>query len=131
MSRLVPEPPREVYMRLYRAADEIIREYNPCNITVRDDGHVECTMTRKGRFKTAYGIAACCTGCAHVVVGKGCGVVALSCKLGWCYAGTGNAPESHPNDGVNQRMLVLRREAHQHGWLGNYRRTMDQQLQGD
>lgn len=84
----------DLYSKLYRIAQSIIKAENPCQIRV-EDGIVSCIDTRA--YADKYGKDAenkkalllhqqtlCCTGCADLGP-EGCRVEALSCKVWICW----------------------------------------------
>jgi hypothetical protein len=94
------------YIRLYKAADEILRQPdNPCNIQKREDGKFTCTYHPQGSDQL------CCTGCTHLGP-EGCTVMSLGCKLGWCWSSDrtirGMKLEDHP---TFTKISALRDEA--------------------
>jgi hypothetical protein len=100
------------YIRLYKAADEILRQPdNPCQIR-RENGHVTCTGSRANQVPHDR---LCCGGCEHLGP-EGCTAMALSCKLGWCFIVrdtiTGMQVEDHPTFAA---IRELRSEAHKLG----------------
>jgi len=100
------------YLRLYKAADEILRQpNNPCDIR-KEDGITTCTASRAGLMEHG---TLCCTGCKYLGP-NGCTVQSLSCKLGWCYIQhssiVGQWPDEHP---MFVAIKALRDEAKQIG----------------
>jgi hypothetical protein len=102
------------YLRLYKAADDILKgPDNPCQIKVVD-GQATCVKSRENNSR-AWGHAhgtLCCGGCKHHDLEKGCTVQALGCKLGWCYCNddhiSGMKTEDHP---MFVALAKLRQEA--------------------
>lgn len=79
--------PRELkahYLRLYKKADDILKQpNNPCQIQMID-GKATCTISRKNKDYAPETL--CCNNCSHHSREKGCLVKALGCKLGWCFS---------------------------------------------
>jgi hypothetical protein len=75
------------YLRLYKAADDILKQPdNPCQIHM-ENGKPTCAVSRDDTFR-GFGFASphlCCGGCKHLGP-NGCTTQALYCKLGWCYS---------------------------------------------
>ena len=93
------------YIRLYKAADEILRQPgNPCNITSNGNGTFNCAYYKNSKYL-------CCDGCKHLGP-EGCTVMSLSCKLGWCFIASDAINKMDVNDHpVFQAIAALREEA--------------------
>lgn len=94
------------YIRLYKQADEILRQPdNPCQIQLQD-GVATCVASRAGLEPNG---TLCCTGCKHLGE-DGCTAMSLGCKLGWCVEGFESIPGTQWNETFKQ-ISLLRREA--------------------
>src|SRR3990167_1879229 len=72
--------PQAHYIRLYKAADEVLRQPdNPCQIR-KEGENITCVRSRAGY--EPHNVL-CCEGCEHLGP-EGCTVMSLGCKLGWC-----------------------------------------------
>lgn len=112
--RKVTLTPEEVYSKLWRIADHILRENNPCQIRKAKNGRVTCVRTRKNPKWDPDG-KLCCGGCKHLGP-NGCTVESLGCKLGACYIGDPCWPEGAPNkEVVEDSLRLLKAAAAQHG----------------
>src|SRR3990167_5749238 len=88
--------PQAHYIRLYKAADEVLRQPdNPCQIR-KEGENITCVRSRAGY--EPHNVL-CCEGCEHLGP-EGCTVMSLGCKLGWCRCYTpaisDQAVSSHP-----------------------------------
>ena len=76
--------PEDLYSKLYRIADHILKENNPCGFEVRADGVTTCVRTRKDPSYDQHRPGTlCCSGCKHLGP-YGCTVESLGCKLAGC-----------------------------------------------
>ena len=77
--------PQDVYSKLYRIAASILRDNNPCQIRLDEDGIASCSRTRKDpnyEGPARKGVL-CCGGCEKLGP-DGCTVDSLDCKLWVC-----------------------------------------------
>lgn len=68
------------YLRIYKNAEEIIKQHDPCKIEVLEDGRIKCAAG----VSYDKGVSKCCGGCKYMGP-EGCTVKSLGCKIGWCY----------------------------------------------
>lgn len=115
------------YLRLYRKADEILKQPdNPCQIKVVDGGKISCSLTRAKGYEEVVGRTWCCARCKHLGP-TGCTVESLSCKLGWCYSNEASIVDqpidSHP---TFDKIQEIRSEAKQLGLPMWHRRSFEE-----
>lgn len=83
-----------LYDYLYSEADKILKQHDPCNITVIKTYGVsfpKCSAcTAKLRLADEH--ALCCSRCPHHKLGHGCTVKALFCKVWLCWSIKPNSP---------------------------------------
>lgn len=114
---------RAHYLRIWKAADEILRQPdNPCQFETVD-GKTSCRLSRKG---WGHQTELCCGGCTHLGP-QGCTVQSLGCKLGWCYCASssiqGTKLEDHP---TFAKIAALRQEAIQLGVPMRFRASYEE-----
>lgn len=76
----------EIYSKLYRIAQSILKRENPCQIRKAEDGVVSCRNTRQRHgFKSGGGPdpELCCGGCRNLSA-TGCTTDSLWCKTWTC-----------------------------------------------
>lgn len=109
--------PQDVYSKLWRIADSILRENNPCQIQLDTSGVASCSRTRKEpnyEGPDRKGVL-CCGGCRHLGP-TGCTVESLGCKLGGC-SGIAALPMYAPNaSAVNFSLSLLATAAEESGF---------------
>jgi len=97
---------RELYSKLWRIADYILKENKPCQLQKDSQGHWSCVKSRAGKIDASL----CCSGCKHL--GRnGCKVQSLNCKLGACYTYPGRLPMIANNATLVNTSLAMLAEA--------------------
>lgn len=100
---------QDLYSKLWRIADHILKENNPCQILKDAEGKVSCIRFRHPKRRSDYDHVGqlCCLGCKHLGP-NGCQVQSLSCKLGACHTFPGQFPMYVPHaSDVNVAMEML------------------------
>lgn len=73
---------------IYDKADELFKQYNPCNIHIDERKQLVCNNPKynydKPNQQLQFWNSLCCTGCRYLG-DSGCTVKCLGCKVGLCY----------------------------------------------
>ncbi len=72
----------KLYDLIYDKADRLLKQYNPCNIRIKDN----VLVCNNKYMYMEYGEYLCCSGCEYLGE-KGCTTKCLSCKTGSCWEG--------------------------------------------